>query len=116
MATASPSVVSGPEKGIELIHEYEAEGTSGTRGTRPPLFLRGARSAPTSLRGVLDLAALLALPLAGAVLSEVPADWELVPAGVKPGEASRLLFVTYASRRAARWDIDSYNRFVRPRA
>ena len=68
------------------------------------------------MRGVLDLAALLALPLAGAVLSEVPADWELVPAGVKPGEASRLLFVTYASRRAARWDIDSYNRFVRSRA
>ncbi len=42
----------------------------------------------------------------------VPADWPLVPAGIRPGHSFRLLFITHAQYFPASSDIADYNRIV----
>ncbi|MYB25214.1 MAG: fibronectin type III domain-containing protein, partial [Acidimicrobiia bacterium] len=69
---------------------------------------------------VLALSAAVVLP--GAVLAqsasvvEVPADWALVPAGVGPGGAFRLLFRTRLATTAESSDIAAYDGFVQGEA
>ena len=42
----------------------------------------------------------------------VPADWPLIPAGIRPGHSFRLLFITHAQYFPASSDIADYNRIV----
>ena len=76
-----------------------------------------------AVMGLLLLAALgfalLALPSQtpvvhahGHIQYAVPVDWSLIPAGVKPGDSFRLLFVTSNVRNPDSQDISSYNEFV----
>ena len=49
----------------------------------------------------------------GAALpTEVPADWDLVPAGLNAGDTFRLLFLSSTGRDATSSDIEDYNAFV----
>ena len=46
----------------------------------------------------------------------VPADWPLIPAGIRPGHSFRLLFMTRAQYFPASSDIADYNRIVQDAA
>ena len=46
----------------------------------------------------------------------VPADWGLIPEGIKPGQSFRLMFITYDRTKAESTHIDTYNNFVQAQA
>ena len=46
----------------------------------------------------------------------VPADWGLIPEGIKPGQSFRLMFITYDRTNAESKHIDTYNSFVQAQA
>ena len=46
------------------------------------------------------------------IITEVPADWSLVPSGLQEGDQFRLLFLSSATRTAEATDIATYNTWV----
>ena len=49
-------------------------------------------------------------------ITEVPADWSLVPSGLQEGDQFRLLFISSAHRNASPSEIATYNTWIQARA
>ena len=50
------------------------------------------------------------------LITEVPADWSLVPSGLQEGDQFRLLFISSAHRNASPSEIATYNTWIQARA
>ena len=50
------------------------------------------------------------------LITEVPADWSLVPSGLQEGDQFRLLFISSAHRNASDSEIATYNTWIQARA
>ena len=50
------------------------------------------------------------------LVTEVPADWSLVPSGLQEGDQFRLLFISSAHRNASPSEIATYNTWIQARA
>ena len=90
-----------------LSQEPRATSNSGLGYNESPPGLRRPPRTAAAL-------ALLAVPAAAQVV--VLEDWDLVPAGLVPGDSFRLLFVSSTTRNASSSSIGAYNTFVQNRA
>ena len=50
------------------------------------------------------------------LITDVPADWSLVPSGLQEGDQFRLLFISSTSRNASPSEIATYNTWIQARA
>ena len=84
---------------------------SATEPHRPVAFAASrARHAAAGL--MLACATLLAAPGMAQAQTNVPANWELIPRGLGPGDSFRLLLVTSTTRDATATDIAVYDAHV----
>ena len=99
--------------GAWLGHDMPTIGLpDGPEATGGPL----SSSLITAKAGSLAVYALSEVFEVAVPITEVPADWSLVPSGLQEGDQFRLLFISSAPRNASPSEIATYNTWIQARA